>query len=64
MKELFAKLTLGVATAGTLSVMGYATHQVFIVIPRVEARTEKIEPMDAKLDKLLEDVSFIKGKMQ
>ena len=64
MRKYFNEFVWSVLCAAVISIIGYASHQVFIVVPKVEARTEKIDPMDAKLDKLLEDVSYIKGKVQ
>lgn len=60
--------------AFTFFVYGVVNHQIDQVNAEVDKRTEiiykvpvmveKIEKIDDKTDKLLEDVSFIKGKLE
>ena len=46
------KLILGILSSGILSAMTYASYQVFIVIPDVQAKIAKVEKIEIKVDQI------------
>ena len=64
MNNLILKGFIALVCLGITSDLGYSTNSLFIVMPKLEAKVEKIDHMDTKLDKLIEDVAFIKGKYE
>lgn len=64
MNSLITKGVISLICLGVVSALGFATNSLFITIPKLEAKVERIDKMDEKLDKLIEDVSFIKGQYE
>ena len=50
--QIVEKFIVGVFVSGIMGVLGYATHQLVFVIPSVQAKVEKIDKMEVKIDQI------------
>ena len=49
MNQWVNKLVLGLISSGILSAMTYASYQLFVVIPEVQAKVNKIEVIEKEV---------------
>lgn len=64
MNKWVTNFILGLLTTGVGGAMTYATYQVFIVSPRVEAKVEKIDVIEVKLDRLNDNMVKVMTKLE
>lgn len=64
MNKWTTNFILGILSSGAVSAMGYATYQLFVVIPKVEAKVEKVDRIDDKLDILDKKVTKVLIKLE
>lgn len=62
--SLITKGILALICFGITSAIGYATHQVFVIIPSLQAEVSKISPIDEKLDRIESKVDTVIGKLE
>jgi hypothetical protein len=62
--QIVEKFIVGVIVSGVMGAIGYATHQLVFVIPSVQAKVEKIDNIEVKMDKLNNNMIKVMTKLE
>lgn len=63
MKAIKAKIIIGVVSSLIVGSVSHVGYTLLVTVPRVEAKVNKLDGIEPKIDKLMEDTNKIKGKL-
>ena len=62
--QALEKFIVGIMVSGVMGAIGYATHQLVFVIPSVQAKVEKIDKIEVKIDRLNDNMIKVMTKLE